>query len=108
MSAPTASRSDSGVFSATRAKIAQKTLRTDSWWLQPLRINLGFTAFVIYATFRAFQQQHYFVSQYHYLTPFYSPCVSRGCSAEASEFWPQILPDVWWLPYAALTLPFLP
>ena len=26
---------------------------------------------------------------------------------EASHFWPQILPDVWWLPYAALSLPFL-
>ncbi len=26
---------------------------------------------------------------------------------EASDFWPQILPDVWWLPYALLSLPFL-
>ena len=26
---------------------------------------------------------------------------------EASHFWPQILPDVWWLPFAALSLPFL-
>jgi hypothetical protein len=107
MSAPAANRSDSGVFSPTRAHIGEKTLRTDRWWLQPLRINLGFAAFVIYATARAFQQQHYFVPEYHYLTPFYSPCVSSGCLAEASEFWPQILPNVWWLPYAALTLPFL-
>src|SRR3954465_15315284 len=107
MSAPAANRSDSGVFSPTRAHIGEKTLRTDRWWLQPLRINLGFAAFVIYATVRAFQRSHYFVSEYHYLTPFYSPCVSQGCLKEASEFWPQILPNVWWLPYAALTLPFL-
>ncbi|CAM3103847.1 hypothetical protein BST27_10065 [Mycobacterium intermedium] len=106
MSAPTASRSESGVFSAARAKIPAKTLRTDKWWLQPLRINLGFAAFVIYATARAFQQDHFYVEKYHYLTPFYSPCVSKGCGA-ASEFWPQIFPDVWFLPYAALSLPFL-
>jgi hypothetical protein len=107
MSAPTANHPASGVFSSTRARIQQRTLRTDRWWLSPLRIDLGFAAFIIYATFRSFQQDHYFVAKYHYLTPFYSPCVSRGCIKEASDFWPQILPDVWWLPYAALTLPFL-
>ena len=51
-------------------------------------------------------QKWYWVGEYHYLTPFYSPCVSKGCMPEASEFG-QFLPDVWWLPYAALTLPFL-
>jgi hypothetical protein len=107
MSAPTANRPASGVFSPTRAQIQQRTLRTDRWWLSPLRIDLGFAAFLIYATVRAFQQDDYFVAKYHYLTPFYSPCVSQGCVKEASDFWPQILPDVWWLPYAALTLPFL-
>ncbi len=63
---------------------------------------------MIYATVRAFAQSAYFVPEYHYLTPFYSPCISTGCTPpEASGFWPQILPDVWWLPYAALSLPFL-
>ena len=56
---------------------------------------------------RAFLQNNYYVAEYHYLTPFYSPCISKGCTPEASHFWPQILPDVWWLPYAALSLPFL-
>ena len=107
MSAPTANSPASGVFSPARAHIPQRTLRTDRWWLSPLRVDLGFAAFVIYATARAFLQDNYFVEKYHYLTPFYSPCVSQGCAKEASEFWPQILPDVWWLPYAALTLPFL-
>ncbi len=79
MSAPTANHPASGVFSPTRAHIQQRTLRTDRWWLSPLRIDLGFAAFVIYATVRAFLQNNYFVPQYHYLTPFYSPCVSQGC-----------------------------
>ncbi len=78
MSAPTANSPASGVFSPTRAQIQQRTLRTDRWWLSPLRIDLGFAAFVIYATVRAFLQNNYFVAQYHYLTPFYSPCVSQG------------------------------
>ena len=68
--------------------------------------ELGFAAFVIYATVRAFLGSNYWVPHYHYLTPFYSPCVSTGCVAEASHFG-QFLPDVWWLPFAAITLPFL-
>jgi hypothetical protein len=106
LSAPTADRPGTGVFSPTRAQINQRTLRTDAWWRSPLITDLGFAAFVIYATVRAFQQDHFFVEKYHYLTPFYSPCISTGCG-EASDFWPQLLPDVWWLPYAAASLPFL-
>ncbi len=32
--------------------------------------------------------------------------MSKGCVPEASHFG-QFLPDVWWLPFAALSLPFL-
>jgi hypothetical protein len=106
MSAPAANRHASGVFSPTRAHIRQRTLRTDRWWLSPLRIDLGFAAFLIYATARGLQKEYFFVPQYHYLTPFYSPCMAKACG-EASEFWPQILPNWWFVPYAALTLPFL-
>ena len=107
MSAPTADRRATGVFSPSRAEIPQRTLRTDRWWQSPVIVDLGFAAFVIYATVRAFLQSNYYVAEYHYLTPFYSPCISRGCTPGASHFWPQLLPDVWWLPYAALSLPFL-
>jgi hypothetical protein len=106
MSAPAANRPATGVFSPGRAQIPQRTLRTDNWLKSPIVVDLGFAAFIIYATVRAFQQNHFFVEKYHYLTPFYSPCISKGCG-EASDFWPQILPDVWWLPYAMLSLPFL-
>jgi hypothetical protein len=87
--------------------VPQRTLRTDKWWLPTLWTDVGFAAFVIYATVRAFLGTNYWVPQFHYLTPFYSPCVNVGCVEGSSHFWPQFLPDVWWLPYAAITLPFL-
>jgi hypothetical protein len=92
--------------SAGRAQITARTLRTDQWWLPPLINVAGLTAWVVYATVRAFLQRDYFVPEYNYLTPFYSPCLSVACDPHASHFG-QILPDVWWLPYAALSLPFL-
>jgi hypothetical protein len=46
------------------------------------------------------------VGDHHYLTPFYSPCISKGCVPDAAEFG-RFLPDEWFLPFAALTLPFL-
>ncbi|MCW2720312.1 hypothetical protein [Pseudonocardia sp.] len=94
--------------STGRAQIAARTLRTDRWWLPPLLNFAGLAAWVIYATVRAFMQADYFTADqnYSYLTPFYSPCFSVGCYPEASHFG-QFLPNVWWLPYAAVTLPFL-
>jgi hypothetical protein len=92
--------------SGGRAQISARTLRTDRWWLPPLLTFTGLTAWVAYATVRAFMQQWYFVEPYNYLTPFYSPCVSLGCVPEAAHFG-RFLPDLPWLPYASLTLPFL-
>ncbi|MEV6526917.1 hypothetical protein AB0M43_33795 [Longispora sp. NPDC051575] len=89
-----------------RAAIAAKTLRTDRWWLAPLLTVLGLGAWVTYATVRVFMQNNYWVDEYHYLTPFYSPCVSNGCVEASAEFG-RFLPDHPLLPYAALTLPFL-
>jgi hypothetical protein len=89
-----------------RAAITAKTLRTDRWWLAPLLTVLGLTAWVAYATIRVFMQKWYYVEAYHYLTPFYSPCVSKGCTPEAAEFG-RFLPDNWFIPFAAVTLPFL-
>lgn len=52
-----------------RAEIPQRTLRTDNWLKSPILTDLGFAAFIIYATVRAFQRDHFYVPQYHYLTP---------------------------------------
>lgn len=96
-----------GVTSAPgRARISARTLRQDRWWQPQVLTVIGLVAWLTYATVRVFMQQWYWVGDYHYLTPFYSPCVSDGCVPEAAEFG-TFLPDVWWLPYAALTLPLL-
>jgi hypothetical protein len=107
MSAPTADRPKTGVFSPARAEIPQRTLRTDRWWMQTVLTNLGLSAFIMYATVRAFWGSAYWVDKYHYLTPFYSPCVSASCAPGASHLgvWFGAFPP--WIPLGALVLPFL-
>jgi hypothetical protein len=53
-----------------RSGFAQ-TRRADNWWIQPLVVFLGLSAFIIYATWAAFQGQHFRFGPY--LSPFYSP-----------------------------------
>ena len=36
-----------------------ETTRRDAWWLQPLLVFLGLSAFIVYATWAAFQGNHY-------------------------------------------------
>ena len=73
-----------GVFSATRAAIKQRTLRTDRWWLQPLITVLVLVSFIIYATFRAFEKKYYFAEPL--ISPFYSPCLSTACVEGSTHF----------------------
>lgn len=88
-----------------RAAIAARTLRTDRWWLAPLVTFIGLGAWVTYATVRVFMHKWFFVEQFHYLTPFYSPCLTDICGP-AAEFGTP-LPKFFLIPEAALTLPFL-
>ena len=53
-----------GVQGPGRAKIEERTLRTDRWWLTPLATFLVFSAFVVYATVRAFMGRDYFAEPY--------------------------------------------
>src|SRR5262245_56340009 len=48
-----------------------RTERTDNWWLTPLSQAVGLALFGAYATWAAFQGNHYEFG--HYLSPFYSP-----------------------------------
>lgn len=48
-----------------------QTSRRDLWWVQPLVVFLGLSAFLIYATWAAFQGNYYRFGPY--LSPFYSP-----------------------------------
>jgi hypothetical protein len=52
-----------------------ETSRRDRWWVQPLAVFLALTAFIVYATFRIFEGQYYYVERggANYLSPFYSP-----------------------------------
>jgi hypothetical protein len=63
-----------------RAAIAARTLRTDRWWVQPLLTVVTLAAFVVYSTFRAFQNAYYFSEPY--ISPFYSPCITTGCEGD--------------------------
>ncbi len=63
-----------------RAAIADRTLRTDRWWLQPLLTVLALVAFIAYSTFRAFENAHYFSEPY--ISPFYSPCLTTRCQGD--------------------------
>ncbi|HEX8629334.1 MAG TPA: hypothetical protein VF755_14305 [Catenuloplanes sp.] len=89
-----------------RAAIAAKTLRTDRWWFPPLITFLGLSAWLAYGLVRVLMHKWYWVADYHYLTPFYSPCITDRCIPEAAHFG-TILPSWWIIPEAAFTLPFL-
>ncbi|GAB2649527.1 hypothetical protein [Nocardia goodfellowii] len=106
--APTSTpETGTGVFAKTRARITERTLRTDKWWLAPLLTVLGLAAFVIYATIRSYVRTAYWVDDYHYLTPFYSPCLSTDCVPGSSHFGTPLgsVPAI--LPLGFLVLPFL-
>lgn len=101
---------DSGTYrppAPGRPDIRQRTLRTDRWWLPPLANALGLATFVVYATIRSLWGSAYYVEQYHYLSPFYSPCVSASCIPEASHLGQWFGEMPWFLPYALVSLPFL-
>jgi hypothetical protein len=92
---------------AGRARVSARTLRTDRWWLPPLVTFLALMAFVIYGLIRAFMNQWYWVPEYHYLAPFYSPCLSTAC-VPGSSHWGQPFPDLApWIPPPLFVLPFV-
>ncbi len=72
-----------GIFSSTRAKITERTLRTDKWWLEPSITVVVLVSFIIYSTFRAFEADYYFAEPL--LSPFYSPCLSTVCVEGSSH-----------------------
>src|SRR5580765_97130 len=77
-----------------------QTQRADNWWVQPLVVFLGLSAFIVYATWAALQGEHYTYGPY--LSPFYSPEL-WGPSPHA---WFGTLPS-WWpngLPYSPAIL----
>jgi hypothetical protein len=91
----------------TRAQIAEGTLRKDRWRRAPAITAVLLSIWVGYATVRVFTGHWYWVEQYHYLTPFYSPCVSGECVPGSSSLgtWIPAVPPI--IPYAFVSLPFV-
>jgi hypothetical protein len=100
-------RAESPSLTAGRATIPARTLRTDRWWKAPLITAVLLTLWVAYATVRVFTQRNFFVEQYHYLSPFTSPCVTASCPQAARDLgtWLPHFPP--FLPFGVLFLPFL-
>jgi hypothetical protein len=77
-----------------RAKISKRTLRTDRWWLPPLLTAAGLGLFLVYGIVRIFYDQNYWVEEFHYLAPFYSPCLAASCVPGSSHFLGTPLPEL--------------
>ena len=77
-----------------------QTSRRDLWWLQPVAVFIGLSAFVLYSTWAAFQGAfyHYGLDGANYLSPFYSP----ELFGESPHSWfgpkPGFYPS--WLPWS--------
>src|SRR6202046_2851734 len=63
-----------------------RTSRKDNWWIEPLLVFLGFSAFIVYSTWAALQNAHYTFGPY--LSPFYSPLLMT----EKPGWWPAFVP----------------
>ena len=87
----------------TRRRFGE-TMRRDAWWVQPIVVFTVLSAFLVYATWAAFQNAHYEFGPY--LSPFYSPLL-LGDSPHAwfgpkPAGWPSFVP----FSPALLILPF--
>ncbi|HEY2271586.1 MAG TPA: hypothetical protein VGH30_02330 [Jatrophihabitantaceae bacterium] len=96
-----------GTNAPGRAAIQERTLRTDNWRKAPLITFVLLSGWVLYALLRTVWQAAYFAPQEHYLSPFYSPCVTASCDPGARDFgtWFGHFPPI--IPFAVVTLPFL-
>lgn len=78
------------------------TIRKDRWWVGPLATLAALSTFAIYATWAAFQGDHYYADPY--LSPFYSPVLFSDTSVSGAaplahtwlgawpSWWPSLLP----------------
>jgi hypothetical protein len=81
-----------GAAPPRRASIAERHLRTDRWWLQPLVTVVALVLFIAYSTFRAFQNAYY--SAEPYISPFYSPCITTRCEGDS---FPELFEGPAWI-----------
>lgn len=69
------------------------TARNDAWWIRPLAVFLALSGFIVYATWAAFQGEHYAAGPY--LSPFYSPLLvgdgEHAWFGSKPSWWPALL-----------------
>jgi len=73
-----------------------ETARRDAWWIQSVLVFLGLSSFLVYATWAAFQAEHYHAGPY--ISPFYSPEIF----GDSPHSWFGPKPAAWpaWLPFS--------
>jgi hypothetical protein len=79
LAAPVAPPPSAPPASGARAAIGERTLRKDRWRRAPGVSLVVLTAFIIYATYAAVINQHYYYKPY--ISPFYSPCLAHICGS---------------------------
>ncbi len=84
-----------------------ETMRKGAWWLPSALTFLGFSAFIVYSTWAAFQGEHYSFGPY--LSPMYSPLIWEGSDQTLTEHswlgaWPAWIPKILLLTPALLIL----
>jgi hypothetical protein len=95
----------------TKQRPFGETTRSDAWWMQPILVFLGFSAFIVYSTWAAFegtQTGHCYywfggpgANGANYISPFFSPeLFSASSYAPPAVF--GALPAAWpaWLPFS--------
>lgn len=79
-----------------------ETSRRDNWWITPVAVFCGLSAFIVYSTWAAFQASHYYVTANgaQYLSPFYSPVLWDVAGMESGHAWFGQWPSWWpsWIP----------
>jgi hypothetical protein len=93
-----------GVRSQRRARIPEKTLRQDRWWLSPLTTFVVFSGFVVFATWRAFMSTDYYSAPY--ISPFFSPCLATSCVEGSADLGTPV--GDWWPLSPALIILIFP
>ena len=78
------------------------TARRDTWWIQPLVVFLALSTFIVYSTWAAFQNAHYWLPGTNYLSPFYSPEIF----GDSPHSWFGAKPGFWpsWMPFSPALL----
>jgi hypothetical protein len=66
----------------------QRHLRTDKYWVQPAITATVLFLFIVYSTWRAFENNYFSTGPQHrnYISPFYSPYVAQNCPSDVRWF----------------------